>query len=186
MTTTYGQLVTLALKMADLLLLLFALLVTEIINYAPQSELTVVEYSVDFLSTRIKLSNAILCGLLLIFWHSFFNVRDLYRSHRLRGMREEFRQVCQATALCAMALLIAAQLGDWKTINLLVVASFWCFAVIFCGGIRYASRRYLRYLRQHGQKSENDADCRRWFTGGAFCRFNFAKKRFRLSVVGIC
>lgn len=151
MTTTYGQLVTLALKTADLLLLLSALMVTEIINYAPQSELTVVEYSVDFLSNRIKLSNAILGGLLLIIWHSFFSVRDLYRSHRLRGMREEFRQVCQATALCAMALLIAAQIGNWKTVNLWVVASFWCFAVIFCGGIRYVSRRYLRYLRQRGQ-----------------------------------
>jgi FlaA1/EpsC-like NDP-sugar epimerase len=151
MTTTHGQLVTWTLKASDLLLLLFALLVTEVINYAPQSELNVVDYSVDFLSTRVKMSNAILGGLLLIFWHAFFNGRGLYRSHRLRGMREEFRQICQAAALCAMALLIAAQIGDWKTVNLWVVAGFWAFAVVFCGGIRFASRRFMRYLRRHGQ-----------------------------------
>ncbi len=151
MTTTNGQLVTLTLKTADLLLLLFALLVTEVINYAPQSELNVLGYSVDFMSNRIKLSNAILCGLLLIVWHSFFNLRGLYRSHRLRGMREEFRQICQASALSAIALLMAAQLGDWNTINLWVVAGFWSFAVIFCSGIRFASRRSLRFLRQRGR-----------------------------------
>lgn len=151
MTTTHGQLVTLALKTADLLLLLFALMVTEILNYAPQSELNVVDYSVDFLSTRVKLSNAILGGLLLIVWHAFFNARGLYRSHRLRGMREEVKQICQAAALCATSLLIAAQLGGWKTINLWVVAGFWAFAVVFCGGIRFASRRFLRYLRRQGQ-----------------------------------
>ncbi len=151
MTTTYGQLVTFALKTADLLLLLLALMVTEIISYAPQSELTVVEYSIDFLSSRIKLSNAVLGGLLLIFWHNFFNVKDLYRSHRLRGMREEFHQVYQAAALCAGALLIAAQIGDWKTVDLWMCAGFWSFAVVFCAGIRYVSRRYLRYLRENGQ-----------------------------------
>ncbi len=151
MTTTHGQLVTLALKTADLLLLLCALLMTEIFNYAPQSKLNVVDYSVDFFSTRVKLSNAILCVMLLIVWHIFFNIRGLYRSHRLRGMREEIKQICQAAALCAMALLMASQLGVWKTINLWVILSFWFFAVVFCGGIRFLSRRFLRFLRHRGR-----------------------------------
>ena len=151
MTTPQGQLSTLALKTADLLLLLFALLLTEIINHAPDSELNVIEYSVDFLSTRIKLSNALLCGSLLIVWHVFFNTRGLYRSHRLRWLRQEFTQIWQASALCALTLLIAAQIGGWKTINLWVVAGFWAFAVAFCGGIRFVSRRILQLLRRRGR-----------------------------------
>src|SRR5215210_241402 len=134
MTTPQGQLSALALKTADLLLLLFALFLTEIINHAPGSELNIFDYSVDFLSTRVKLSNAILCGLLLVIWHIFFNIRGLYRSHRLRGLREELKQVWQAAALCSTILLIAAQLGGWKTIDLWVVAGFWSFAVVLCGG----------------------------------------------------
>ena len=151
MTTPQGQLSILALKTADSLLLLLALLLAEIINYAPESELNVLDYSVDFLSTRIKLSNALLCGSLLVIWHIFFNMRGLYRSHRLRGLHEEFKQVWQAAALCATVLLIAAQLGGWKTIDLLVIAGFWSFAVTFCGGIRFVSRWFLRSLRRRGR-----------------------------------
>jgi exopolysaccharide biosynthesis polyprenyl glycosylphosphotransferase len=151
MKTPQGQLSILALKTADLLLLLFALLVTEVIIYAPQSGLNTFDYSISFLSTRVKLSNAILCGGLLIIWHIFFNVRGLYRSHRLRGLHEEFKQVWQAAALCAAVLLIAAQIGGWESINLWVVAGFWSFAVVFCGGIRFVSRRFLRYQRRRGR-----------------------------------
>lgn len=151
MNNPQGQLSTLALKTADLLLLLFALLLTEIINHAPDSTLGFFGYSVDFLSTRVRMSNAILCGLLLIVWHILFNVRGLYRSHRLRSLRGEFRQVTQASALCAALLLIASEIGGWKTIDLWTVAGFWSFAVILCGGIRFVLRRFLRILRRRGR-----------------------------------
>ncbi len=151
MTTPQGQLSTLALKTADSLLLLLALLLAEIINYAPESELNTLDYSVDFLSSRVKLGNAVLCGSLLIIWHIFFNMRGLYRSHRLRGLHEELRLVWQAAALCAAVLLIAAQVGSWKTIDLQVIAVFWSFAVVSCGGIRFASRRLLRVMRRRGK-----------------------------------
>lgn len=151
MTTPQGQLSTLALKATDSLLLLFALLLAEVINYAPLSGLNALDYSVDFLAARVKLSNAILCGGLLIVWHVFFNVRGLYRSHRLRSLHEEFKQVWQAAALCAGLLLVAAQIGNWKTIDLRVVAAFFAFGVIFCGGIRYVSRRVMRAMRRRGR-----------------------------------
>jgi exopolysaccharide biosynthesis polyprenyl glycosylphosphotransferase len=151
MNRTQGQLSILTLKTADLLLMLFALLLAVVINHAPDSELNVFEYSVDFLSTRVKLSNALLCGGLLIVWHIFFNVSGLYRSHRLRGLREEIRQVAQAAALCASVLLLASQAGNWKSLNLPTVLCFWAFAVLMCGGIRYFSRQSLRVMRRRGK-----------------------------------
>lgn len=151
MKTPQGQLSTLALKTTDLLLLLAALMLTEVITHAPESNLDVVGYSVEFLTERVKLSNAVLCGSLLVVWHIFFNVRGLYHSHRLRGLHEEFKQIWQAAGLCALVLFIAAQLGGWKTIDLWTVAGFWSFAVVFCGGVRYVSRQFLRILRRRGK-----------------------------------
>jgi FlaA1/EpsC-like NDP-sugar epimerase len=151
MTTPQGQLSSLALKATDSLLLLLALLLAEVINYAPLSGLNALDYSVDFLTARVKLSNAILCGGLLIVWHVFFNVGGLYCLHRLRSLHEELKQVGQSAALCAGILLVAAQIGKWKTIDLRVVAAFFAFAVVFCGGIRYVSHRVMRAMRQRGQ-----------------------------------
>lgn len=131
--------------------MLFALLATEVITQAPKSQLGVFEFSFDFLSTRIKLSNAILCVLLLVVWHIFFHIRSLYRSHRLRVFREELKLVTEAASLCAATLLVAAQIGGWKTISLLEVFCFILFTVLLCGGVRFASRLFLRQIRRRGK-----------------------------------
>lgn len=152
MTTKQGQLATLALKTADLLLLLLALLTTiVVINAEKTQDIGVLGYSVDFLSTRIKLSNAILGVLLLAAWHIFFNQQDLYRSHRLRALREELRQVARAVFLSSAGLLIIAQTGGWETIDLWSVFGFFAVAAVYCGSLRFASRLVLRQLRRRGR-----------------------------------
>ena len=151
MTTPQGQLSILALKITDLLLLLLGLLATVVVNYTEHSGMNAFEFLVDFFSTRIKISNAVLGGLLLLIWHVFFNLQGLYRSHRLRVLREELKQVGKAAFLCAAVLLFAAQLGRWQTINLWEIFCFFSFAVFFCGGIRFASRLFLRHLRRRGR-----------------------------------
>ena len=140
-----------ALKAADLMLLLFSLLITVVINNVPQSEMDAVGYSVEFLSTRVKLGNAVLCGLLMIAWHIIFNLRGLYRSHRLRSFRGELREVAQTSLLCSLILLAAAQLGGWETVHLRAVLTFWVLTFLLCGGIRYVSRSFLRKIRRRGQ-----------------------------------
>jgi exopolysaccharide biosynthesis polyprenyl glycosylphosphotransferase len=151
MTTRQGQLATSILKIADLMLLLSALMLTEIINHAPESDLGVFGFSIDFLSTRVRLSNAILCAVLLIAWHVFFNLQGLYRSHRLRLFGEELKQVCGATLLSAMALLFAAQIGGWQTMHWRAILSFLGFSFLLCGGLRFVLRCILRALRRRGR-----------------------------------
>ena len=151
MTTPQGQLSILSLKIADLLLLLLALLLTVVVNRTAESGMNPVEFSVDFLSTRVKLGNAVLAGSLLVIWHIFFNLQGLYRSHRLRIFREELKQVAKAAFLCAAVLLFAAQIGRWQTINLWAIFCFFSFAIFLCGGIRFASRLFLRHLRRRGR-----------------------------------
>jgi hypothetical protein len=83
MTARYGQLANFASKVTDLLLMLIALGLGIVINYAPAAPLPVPEYAVDFFSTRIKVGNALLGVLLLIIWHLAFYFQGVYRSHRL-------------------------------------------------------------------------------------------------------
>ena len=59
MTARYGQLANFFLKISDLVLMLSALWLAIVINYAPPKP-SVPAYAVDFLSTRIKVGNALL------------------------------------------------------------------------------------------------------------------------------
>src|ERR1700716_288684 len=111
MTNRYGQLTNFSLKVADLLVMLAALGLGIVINYAPYESLGVSDYAVDFLSTRIKLTNALLAGLLLLVWYIAFHVEGLYRSHRLSSLREELNEVVRAVFFATVALIIVAQLG---------------------------------------------------------------------------
>ena len=151
MTTRQGQLSALALKSADLFLLLLALMITEIFNHSTLSVNGIFDYTIDFLSSRIKLSNALLGGLLLIVWHFIFNFQGLYRSHRLRSFGEELKQILGAVLLVCVALLVAGKLGNWQTINLRSSFIFLFGAIFLCGGFRLILRIVLRRLRRRGR-----------------------------------
>lgn len=148
MISRQGQLSILFLKSADLALLLAALGLTIAVIYAPEAEMSMPDYSVDFLSTRIKLSNALLCGLLLLVWHFCFKVNGLYLSYRLSEAREIVWRVFKVVGFCAIALFIVAQIAGWKTLRIGPTSVFFAFGCLFIGGYRllifYLSRRFRR------------------------------------------
>src|SRR5712691_7672391 len=146
MTDRYGQLANFALKVTDLLLVLAALGLGVVINYAPAAPLPVPAYAVDFLSTRIKVGNALLGGLLLIIWYLAFYLQGVYRSHRLSGMREELAEVARAIFVSSVALLIVAQIGKWRTITIWTAACVGLIALVLVGGTRLLLRLNLRRL----------------------------------------
>src|SRR5688572_29136355 len=111
MNSRQGQLSLLFLNCADLFLLLCSLGAAIVINYAPSSELSLPAYSIDFLSTRVELGNAILCGILLFVWHFCFKIYGLYYSYRLRSVNEILKDIIKAVASSSVALLIVAQIG---------------------------------------------------------------------------
>src|SRR6266852_7184924 len=111
MTARYGQLANFFLKMSDLVLMLAALAIAIVINYAPSDEPSVPAYAFDFLSTRIKLSNALLAGLLLIVWYITFELQGLYRSHSLTTFADEMKEIGRAVFAASVSLLIVAQIG---------------------------------------------------------------------------
>ena len=149
MTARYGQLANFFLKMSDLLLMLSALALAIVINYAPP-EPSVPAYAVDFLSTRIKLGNALLAGLLLVIWYIAFELQGLYRSHRLTTFSFELKEIAHAVFAASIALLIVAQIGRWKTINLKTTVCVAAIAIALIGGMRILLRLNLRRLRLRG------------------------------------
>src|SRR5258706_10607015 len=121
MTDHNGSLSNLFLKLSDLSLLLVSLGVTIVQRYSPEKNPTFV---IDYLSNRVKITNALL-GLGLIFsWHAAFAVQGLYVSHRLRAIRLELNEVGRAVLISSLSLLVAANLGKWPTVNILTVALF--------------------------------------------------------------
>jgi exopolysaccharide biosynthesis polyprenyl glycosylphosphotransferase len=150
MTARYGQLANFSLKVTDLVLMLSALGAGIVINYAPAEAPSLSDYAVDFLSTRIKVANALLCALLLVIWAFAFSLQGVYRSHRLSSLREELNEIGRAIFFASAALLIVGQLGKWRTITILTAATVGVIAMLLIGTTRALLRLNLRRLRLRG------------------------------------
>ena len=150
MIARYGQLANLFLKISDLLLMLAALSLALVLNYAPEARVPISVYAVDFLSTRVKIANVLLCIAMALVWYLVFNLQGIYRSHRLSRFTEELKEIGRAVFLATLMLLTVAQIGHWQTITLWTAA---CVGLIGLGLIvvmRVLLRLNLRRLRLHG------------------------------------
>jgi len=65
-------------------------------------------------------------------------------------MAEELKEITTAVIISSGALLVAAQLGNWPTINAITVAEFSLLAFTLIACVRFALRLNLRRLRARG------------------------------------
>lgn len=147
MTARYGALSNFFLKVSDLGLVLCALGVTIVFRYSPSNN---VDFAFDYLSQRVKISNALLGIALVVTWHLAFSVQGLYLSHRFASHQKEFQEIARATLFCSVVLLVAAQAGHWPTINLVTVGVFALVSFGLVSGMRMLLRLNLRRLRKRG------------------------------------
>ncbi|HMG74415.1 MAG TPA: sugar transferase [Pyrinomonadaceae bacterium] len=147
MTDRNGSLSNYFLKLSDLSLLLLSLGLAIVLRYAPGQNPTFV---VDYLSERIKVTNALLGFGLLFSWHAAFAVQGLYVSHRLRPLRLELKEVGRAVLISSVLLLVGANVGSWPTINVRTVATFGLMSFVLIGTGRFCLRANLRRLRRRG------------------------------------
>jgi exopolysaccharide biosynthesis polyprenyl glycosylphosphotransferase len=150
MISRYGQLANLFLKVSDLLMMLCALSLAIVINYGTHAPVPISEYAIDFLSTRVKVVNALLCGALLVAWYIVFNLQGIYRSHRLTRFAEELKEIGRAVFLASLLLLMVAQVGRWQTITLWTAACVGLIGLGFIVAMRLLLRLNLRRLRLRG------------------------------------
>jgi exopolysaccharide biosynthesis polyprenyl glycosylphosphotransferase len=147
MTDRNGSLSDYFLKLSDLSLLLVSLGLTIVHRYSPAENPSFV---IDYLSNRIKITNALLGFALLFSWHAAFAVQGLYVSHRFRAIRLELTEVARAVVISSVLLLVAANLGKWPTINVMTVAMFGLLSFVLIGTGRFLLRLNLRRLRRRG------------------------------------
>jgi exopolysaccharide biosynthesis polyprenyl glycosylphosphotransferase len=147
MVSRHGTISDFCLKLSDISLVMISLALTIVYRYSPAQNPTFV---IDYLSQRVKVANAILGFALLLSWYAAFAAQGLYVSHRLSSMAAELREISRAVMISSGALLVAAQLGKWPTINAVTVAefSFVTFTLIAC--VRVALRWNLRRVRAGG------------------------------------
>jgi len=147
MVARHGSISDFCLKLSDLSLVLISLGLTIVYRYSPAQNPTFV---IDYLSQRVKVANAILGFSLLLSWYAAFAAQGLYVSHRLSSMAEELKEITTAVMISSGALLVAAQLGNWPTINAITVAEFSLLAFTLIACVRFALRLNLRRLRARG------------------------------------
>src|SRR6266571_1847054 len=147
MISRRGTISDFCLKLGDLSSVLISLGLVIVFRYSPAQNPTFV---VDYLSQRVKVGNAILGVLLLVCWYGAFAAQGLYTSHRLSSGFKELREIARAIAICSVALLVAAQVGHWPTINLRTAGSFALVSFVLMAGVRMGLRYNLRRLRASG------------------------------------
>ena len=147
MTNRDGTLSNFFLKLSDVSLLLVSLGLTIVHRYSPAEN---PGFVIDYLSERIKVTNALLGLALLLSWHVAFAAQGLYVSHRLRTLGLEAKEFGQAILISSTALLVAANLGRWPTINVRTVAMFGLTSFVLIGSMRLVLRVNLRRLRRRG------------------------------------
>lgn len=147
MIARHGAISNFFLKLNDLSLVLASLALAIIYRYSPAHNPT---FAADYLSQRIKVSNAALGFLLVVTWHVAFAAQGLYLSHRLRSSRDEITEIARAVVISAVALLAAANVGHWPTINVTTVTVFGAVSFALVAGVRMALRLNLRRLRARG------------------------------------
>jgi exopolysaccharide biosynthesis polyprenyl glycosylphosphotransferase len=169
MIARYGQLANLFLKVTDLLLMLCALSLAIVLNYASAAHVSVSEYSLDFLSTRIKITNALLCAAMVLVWYLVFNLQGIYRSHRLSKFSEELKEIARAVFLASLMLLMVAQVGHWQSITLWTATCVGLIGLLLILTMRVLLRLNLRRLRLRGHNIKRllivgGGPRARWFT----------------------
>ena len=130
--------------------MLFALGATIVLNFAPETGMSMPEYSLDFLSTRVKLSNAVLFGFLIYIWHYCFRLYGLYFSSRLSTAKEILLKIARAVVASSVALLLMAKIGDWEVITLWTTACFGFISAALVVGLRMSVYRLSRRFRRRG------------------------------------
>ena len=151
MPAPYRKLYLLYLQCMDLLLMVAALSLTIMLNYAKDNY---GQYAITFVTDRVKVTNAVLIGLLLFVWHQAFSVRGLYLLTRLHLLGEEVREIGLAVLWCAGALLLVAQLGRWPTIKVWEAISFAFFSFVFICAFRLIQQYVLRLFRRRGHNAK--------------------------------
>jgi len=106
---------------------------------------------VDFLSMKVKLSNCLVFGAMLLISHLIFALCGLYDSKRLSTRRYESVEVVKATALVTVSLVCLAKAFGVRMVTPTFLVVFCMFSAAVLVVSRLVMRMSLAHLRKHGR-----------------------------------
>jgi len=105
----------------------------------------------QFLSVRVKLSNCVAFGSILLMWHIVFAICGLYESKRLSARSVEIVEVVKATALSSALLALLADIFRIKMITPRFLVSFLLLSSFLLAASRLTLRPVLASVRRRGR-----------------------------------
>ena len=109
----------------------------------------------QFMTLRITVWNGVLFSLLLLTWHHLFVLCGLYDSKRLTPCSSEIKDVCKATLIGALFLLVIGYVMPIHMMTPGLAATMWaiCAAIMIAG--RLMARSLLAFLRRRGRNTRH-------------------------------
>lgn len=105
----------------------------------------------SFLSIRVKILNIAVVLTMMLAWYLVFNAFGLYRSRRLEGENDEWKDIIKATSTGTAGVIVFKFIFDIEAFTQLFVLFFWLSNTIITVLLRYALRQLLRKVRIHGR-----------------------------------
>ena len=105
----------------------------------------------QFLSIRVKLSNCVTFGSVLLAWHVIFSLCGLYESKRFTSRHVEVMDVFKATTLSSALLAVLGELFRITMISPRFLAPFWFMSTLLLAMSRLMVRPLLASLRRRGR-----------------------------------
>jgi len=143
MRTLRRQILLVAFKLSDQILMIFSFLVATVPVLYEASDVSFAK----FLSMRVKVQNFVLFTGLLAVWHISFSLLGLYDSKRLAARGSEMIDTVKATTLGTLFIGMAAILFRIKMIDPVFLVVFWSMSSALAVVGRFALRWLLGRLR---------------------------------------
>jgi exopolysaccharide biosynthesis polyprenyl glycosylphosphotransferase len=105
----------------------------------------------QFLSIRVKLSNCVTLGSILMAWHIILSLCGLYESKRITARRVEIIDVIKASTFSSALLALLAELFRIRMMTPRFLAFFWFISSLLLATSRLLLRPLLASLRSRGR-----------------------------------
>lgn len=147
MKPTKRKLAILGLKLFDIGIVSMCFIFAGLYTFTEISNLSFAE----FMSMRIKVSNFILFGVLMLIANLVFASFNLYRSRRLSGWSREAFDIIGAVSLCALVIYASSRLFDLEIITPYFLTIFWTLCIATLIAYRFVLRELMRNVRLLGR-----------------------------------
>jgi len=134
-------------RLLDVSIFVVTLFVASWGNLFPKEHITLA----SFLSIRVKVSNIALVLVLMLGWYAVFSMFKLYRSRRLEGEGEEWKDIIKATSVGTAGIIVFRFVFNIEAFTQLFILIFWLSSTVTTILLRYLLRCVLKKVRVHGR-----------------------------------